>query len=386
MNTSDPAALLEKLLTCPSVTPDEAGALRVLEDFLTPLGFSCTRLTFDGDGSYPVENLFATRGAGTPHLLYAGHVDVVPAGPEEEWSAPPFGARLIDGNMIGRGAVDMKGGIAAWCSAVEALVRSDRTGSGTISLAITCDEEADAINGTEKLLEWAGENGHAFDLAIVGEPASAGAVGDRVRVGRRGSYNGRIVIRGQQGHVAYPGDTINPIPVAAAIATKLTAEKLDDGTPHFEPSNLQITAIHAGGKTTNLVPGEAELLFNIRHNDHWTPDLLTTWLRDRIAAVDAGRSRIELFPPTRTARCFLSAGNTRVDDLVEAVTSKTGSAPQLSTGGGTSDARFIARYCPVVELGLIGTTMHQIDERVSLTDLKELTGLYETIITQFMAR
>ena len=376
--------LLSRLVRCASVTPSSDGVLDVVEAALVPLGFACTRLTFTGDGSYPVENLFATRKGSLPgpHLLFGGHTDVVPPGDEAAWTHPPFGAEIVGDTMYGRGTVDMKSGIAAFCGALARLAGEGRLEAGTVSLAITNDEEADAVNGTAKLMEWAAAQGHRFDFAIVGEPGSKETVGDSIKIGRRGSLTGRVTVEGVQGHVAYPERAANPMPVLAAIATALDAP-LDDGSAHFQPSNLEVVSIDTGNPVSNVIPARGTLLFNVRFNDGWTGETLRAEIERRIAAVPHGqcRSRFEVTGPI--SRAFLCPAED-AQPLVAAIEAETGRAPELSTGGGTSDARFIAHYCPVVELGLVGRGLHQVDEQVPLADLERLTALYARVIAHIL--
>lgn len=379
----DPVRLLEALVSRPSVTPEEAGVLDLLEAVLVPLGFAVTRLKFSGDGSYPVDNLFAIRDRGGRRLLFAGHTDVVPPGDASDWTSDPFAPRIAEGRLYGRGAADMKSGIAAFIAAVARAITEGSAEHGTIALAITNDEEADAVNGTEKLMAWAAGNGHGFDFSIVGEPSSAERLGDVIRIGRRGSVSGIVTVEGVQGHVAYPDRARNPLPVLAAVATALTAEPLDQGTAHFPPSNLELTSIDTGNPATNVIPARASLRFNIRFNDLWTPESLLDHVRARIAGVDARGCAIGLESPYRPARSFLSPQSKDVTLLCELIEAQTGRAPERSTGGGTSDARFIARYCPVVECGLVGASMHKIDEHVALEDVRGLTELYARFIARF---
>lgn len=384
-SNTDVAVLARDLIRCPSVTPEAAGVLDVLEHFLTPLGFTCTRLRFANGGSYPVDNLFATRGQGGRHLLFAGHTDVVPPGDEGAWSHAPFGAAFEEGEIWGRGAVDMKSGVAAFCAAAARAVAEGSADEGRISLAITNDEEADAINGTDPLMTWAREQGQHFDFALVGEPSSVAQLGDTVKIGRRGSFSARVTVSGVQGHVAYPHKARNPLPVLARIALALAEAPLDEGTEHFQPSNLELTTIDTGNAAGNVVPASGSLRFNIRFNDTWDGQSLEAWINARIASVDPEGCAVALEKVGRVSPCFLSptSGDTR--HLIDAIAAATGRTPELSTGGGTSDARFISRYCPVVEFGLVGATMHQIDERVPLGDLESLTGIYLDFIHRFFA-
>jgi len=376
---ADPVRLLQDLIRCASVTPAEAGVLDVLDRALTPLGFAVTRLRFEGNGSYPVDNLFATRGTIGPHLLFNGHTDVVPPGDRSLWTHEPFGAEIAGDLLYGRGAVDMKSGIAAF---IAALAEAPRT--GRISLAITNDEEADGVNGTARILEWAAAQGHRFDFAIVGEPSATARVGDSIKIGRRGSYNGKITVTGVQGHVAYPRQALNPLPVAAAIVTALSG-KLDDGSEHFPPSNLEFTSIDVGNTVTNVIPAMATLRFNVRYNDKWTPESLDAAIRNVIDGIDTAGTQIALEVPRVHSRSFLSPLSGAVETLSAVIAERTGSRPEYSTAGGTSDARFVAQYCPVVEFGLPGPTMHKADEQVKLTDLHDLTALYAAFLKRYLA-
>jgi succinyl-diaminopimelate desuccinylase len=375
----DPVTLLADLIREPSVTPELHGAFDVLEAALVPLGFTCERVRFEGDGSYPVDNLFATRGQGGRHLLFCGHTDVVPPGDVAAWTHPPFAAEIADGLIYGRGAADMKSGIAAFIAALS------RAGGvpGTISLAITNDEEADSINGVDKLMRWAEAQGHRFNFAIVGEPSATSRVGDSIKVGRRGSFNGQIRVTGTQGHVAYPDRANNPLPTAATLLLALSG-KLDDGTEHFQPSNLEFTSVDVGNATTNVIPASALLRFNVRYNDRWTPETLTAAIEDVIATQNLRDTTVEFTGVVRPSRAFLSPLDGGVDTLIETIARKTGIPPELATGGGTSDARFIAEYCSVVEFGLVGPSMHKVDEHIRLSDLEDLTDLYARFIADYL--
>ena len=383
--SKDPVALLSDLIRCASVTPTNAGVLDVVEAFLTPLGFTCTRLKFEGDGSYPVDNLFATRGTTGKHLLLNGHTDVVPVGNEDDWTHPPFSAHLEDGILWGRGAVDMKSGVAALCAAAARAIENGHADKGTISIAITNDEEADAVNGSAKILSWAKAQGHTFDFAIVGEPSSKTEIGDRLKVGRRGSFDGRIIVRGKQGHAAYPETTNNPIPVLAKIAVALTSVPLDEGNENFQPSNLEITTFDVGNTATNIIPAKATLRFNIRFNDIWNADGLTDWTKTQIASVDAAGCQVEFDNPSPVAMSFMCPIGEGVALLDEVIKAHRGAVPAHSTTGGTSDARFIAQYCPVVECGLVGVHMHAVDERVPTEQVEQITGIYTDFIARFLA-
>lgn len=375
----NPLDLLRSLIECPSVTPAEAGALDLLERTLTALGFAVTRLCFEGDGSYPVDNLFATRGSAGRRLLFAGHTDVVPPGDLANWTSDPFVAREADGKLYGRGAADMKSGIAAFVAAAAAMPAD----AGIVMLAITSDEEADAINGTAKLMDWAAQNQHGFDFAIVGEPSSAATLGDSIKIGRRGSLSGLVVVEGVQGHVAYPERANNPLPTLARIVTALSEIRIDGGTDHFPASNLEVTTIDVGNPTSNVIPAKGSLRFNIRYNDLWTPDTLADWVRTRIASVDHGGAKVSFTIPSTPSRAFLSPLSADVDTLGDAIAAVTGHRPDLSTGGGTSDARFIAQYGPVVECGLVGPSMHKADEHIAIADLVGLTEIYRGFMIRF---
>ena len=376
----DPLDLLKDLIACPSVTPSEAGALDVLEAALASIGFDVTRLTFAGDGSYPVDNLFATRGSGGRRLLFAGHTDVVPPGDLANWTSDPFVPREADGKLYGRGAADMKSGIAAFVAAAAAIPAD----AGTVMLAITNDEEADAINGTAKLMAWAQEHQHHFDFALVGEPSSAAALGDGIKIGRRGSLSGTITVAGTQGHVAYPDKANNPMPALARVVTALDA-RIDAGTEHFPASNLEVTSIDVGNPVSNVIPAAGTIRFNVRYNDLWTPETLTDWIRGRIASVDPMGTTIAFELAGTPSGSFLSPLSDDVETLSATIAAITGQRPGLSTGGGTSDARFIAQYGPVVECGLVGPSMHKADEHIALSDLTGLTEIYRAFMRAFFA-
>jgi succinyl-diaminopimelate desuccinylase len=378
-SAADPVRLLQDLIRCASVTPAEAGVLDILEHALRPLGFAVTRLRFEGNGSYPVDNLFATRGSSGPHLLFNGHTDVVPPGERSLWTHEPFGGEIVGDLLYGRGAADMKSGIAAFVGALAAAPQD-----GRVSLAITNDEEADGINGTARILEWAAAQGHRFDFAIVGEPSATARVGDSIKIGRRGSFSGKITVTGVQGHVAYPQQAVNPLPVAAALVTALSG-KLDDGSEYFPPSNLEFTSIDVGNTVTNVIPATAKLSFNVRYNDTWTPERLDAAIRDVIDGLDAGGTRLELEGQKTQTPSFLSPLSGAVETLAAVIAEHSGARPDFSTAGGTSDARFVAQYCPVVELGLPGPSMHKADEHVKIGDLRDLTALYAAFLKRYLA-
>ncbi len=381
---ADPIAIARDLLRCPSVTPEEGGALAYLESVLKGAGFTVQRLTFSEPGAADVDNLYARIGTSAPHLMLAGHTDVVPPGDAASWSHAPFAGEIADGVLYGRGAVDMKGAIACKVAAVlDYLAANDDKPKGSISFLITGDEEGIAVNGTIKLLKWAAERGEKFDHCILGEPGNVAELGDTIKLGRRGSQNGVLVITGKQGHVAYPHRADNPVRGLVKVMTALMDQPLDNGSDHFDPSNLEFTSIDIGNRTVNLIPGEARARFNIRFNDCHDYASLHA-LVERRAAVAAGekiRWRIEWEPSN--ADVFYTAPGAFTDRVVAAIAEVTGKKPELSTSGGTSDARFIKDYCPVVEFGLVGTTMHAVDERVPVADLTALTGIYRRILERY---
>ena len=379
----DAAAHLRALIACRSVTPADGGAQTYLAGVLERAGFRIERLTFSAPGTPDVGNLFATIGSGTPHLVFAGHTDVVPPGDETRWLHPPFAAEIADGAIFGRGAVDMKGGIAAFFAAALAY-RAAAAPKGTLSLLITGDEEGPAINGTVKLIEWARNGGQHFDAALVGEPTSRARLGDTIKIGRRGSLSGTIIVRGKQGHVAYPRLADNPIPALVRILARLTEMGLDEGSPAFQPSNLEIVGLDADSTAFNVIPGEARARFNIRFNDRWSPISLNALLRHEIAEV-AGTDCEILFEPN-PGESFLTQPGPLVDLLKDAIKAVTGVAAETSTSGGTSDARFFKDVCPVVEFGPVGDTMHQIDEHMPLAELELLTAIYRGFLDRFFGQ
>jgi succinyl-diaminopimelate desuccinylase len=382
---SDPVRLLQDLIRCPSVTPAEGGALSYLERVLTQAGFRVDRPVFTEPGTPDVENLFATIGSGTPHFVFAGHTDVVPPGELARWSHGPFEGDIADGELYGRGAVDMKGGIAAFVAAAFDFLAEGGLKQGTISLLITGDEEGPSINGTAKLLSWAAERGHRFDASIVGEPTNPERLGDAIKVGRRGSLSGTVVVNGRQGHVAYPHLAQNPIPQLTTLIRRLTAEALDTGSERFDASNLEFVGLHVDNTAWNVIPAEARARFNIRFNDQWTRSTLEAWLMRRLEEAAGAAIDFELVLEPGGSESFLTHSEKLIGTLADAIEQSTGRRPALSTSGGTSDARFIKDYCPVVEFGLVGQTMHQIDERVALDDLAALTEIYRGFLDRYFA-
>lgn len=380
----DPVAIAQALIRCPSVTPAEAGALALIESLVRPAGFAVERVTFSAPGTADVDNLYARIGSEAPHLVFAGHVDVVPAGEAAQWRHPPFAGEIADGMLYGRGAVDMKGGIACALAAVLAHLATEGAPPGSISFLITGDEEGVAVNGTVKLLRWAAERGERFDHCILAEPSNADALGDSIKIGRRGSLSGTLIVTGRAAHVAYPQRGDNPIRPLVRILSALMAEPLDAGSAHFEPSHLEFTSVDVGNPTVNVIPAAARARFNIRYNDCHTQGSLKALVEARAAAAaDGATHRIEWEPSN--ADVFLTAPGPFTALVADAVESVTGRRPALSTSGGTSDARFIKDYCPVVEFGLVGQTMHQVDERVPLAELAQLTAIYRTIIARYFA-
>ncbi|WP_439817073.1 succinyl-diaminopimelate desuccinylase [Zavarzinia sp. CC-PAN008] len=375
----DPVDLAAALIRRPSVTPADAGALDVLERTLADLGFACHRLRFEAPGTEPIENLYAEAGQGAPHFCFAGHTDVVPTGPEAEWSEPPFAGTLRDGFLWGRGAADMKGAIAAFvAAAAERLQRGPLP--GTISLLITGDEEGPAVNGTVRVLDWLEARGIRPDFCVVGEPTNPDALGDMMKVGRRGSITARIAVEGVQGHVAYPTRADNPLPRLIRLLERLNARVLDEGTEHFQPSNLEITTIDVGNPASNVIPGRATAQLNIRFNDLHSGADLQDWIAREVAQVQGASASFAI-----SGESFLSPPGPYIDLVAAAVAAETGRMPERSTSGGTSDARFIRRLCPVVEFGLVGQTMHKVDERVPAADIVRLTRIYGTILDRFFA-
>jgi succinyl-diaminopimelate desuccinylase len=380
---ADPIALARDLLRCPSVTPAEGGALALIERTLSTAGFAVHRVTFSEPGADDVENLFARIGTPAPHLVLAGHTDVVPPGDEARWRHQPFAGDIADGVLFGRGAVDMKGAIACKLAAVlDHLAANGGRPKGSISFLITGDEEGIAVNGTIKLLKWAAARGEAFDHCILGEPTNPKRLGDMIKIGRRGSLNGTLIVAGTQGHVAYPALADNPVRRIVAIMGAVMGEPLDAGSEHFDPSNLEFTSVDVGNRTVNVIPPEARARFNIRFNDHYTQASLRTLIEARAAAAaQGGQFRIEWEPSN--ADVFLTRPGPFVAQVSAAIAEVTGRMPELSTSGGTSDARFIKDYCPVVEFGLVNATMHKIDEQVATVDLTALTAIYRRVLDRY---
>lgn len=374
----DPLALACALIQAPSVTPADAGALETLESALSSLGFRCERHRFED-----VDNLYARLGTEAPVFCFAGHTDVVPAGDEAAWQKPPFSGEVEDGVLWGRGAADMKGAIAAFVAAVARYREAHGEPAGSIALLITGDEEGPAINGTKRLLQAVHEAGERFDHCLVGEPTNPERMGETIKVGRRGSLNGVITVTGRQGHVAYPDKADNPIPPLLDLLDRLLSRKLDDGAPHFQPSNLEVTSLDVGNPAHNVIPARASAKFNIRFNIAHKGEDLKRWIESEAKAVALGfEGRIDLDLKV-TGEAFLTRTSAFTDLLKDAVTAETGQEPAMTTGGGTSDARFIKDYAPVAEFGLVGATMHQVDERVPAGDVETLTRIYTRILSRY---
>jgi succinyl-diaminopimelate desuccinylase len=376
---TDPVAIAQALIRCPSVTPEDHGALEVVGQALDRLGFTCHRLTFEEDGTAPIGNLYARVGEGSPNLCFAGHTDVVPPGDLAGWRVDPFAGEVLDGVLYGRGAVDMKGAIACFLAAAARFLDEHRP-AGSISFLITGDEEGPAINGTRKVLTWLKRRRERLDACLVGEPTNAEQLGDTIKVGRRGSLSGRLTVRGIQGHVAYPERADNPIPRLLAMLQALSQEPLDSGSDQFQPSELVITSVDVGNTASNLIPAEARATFNVRFNDRYTARTLEAALRARLDAT-GGDHRLETHCG---AEAFLTAPGVFTDLLEALIERELGVVPELSTSGGTSDARFLKDVCPVVEFGLVGATIHQVDERVPVADLEALTRVYQALLASFV--
>jgi succinyl-diaminopimelate desuccinylase len=387
---NDALSIARDLLRCPSVTPADAGALGVLEAILKSAGFDVHRITFSEPGAADIDNLYARIGTEGPHITFAGHTDVVPPGDESAWTHGAFSGDVKDGFLYGRGAVDMKGGIA--CSVAAALEyldanggRPQENGKGSISFLITGDEEDVAVNGTIKLLQWAASRGEKFDHCVLGEPSNVEELGDCIKVGRRGSLSGTLTVDGIQGHVAYPHRASNPVPDIAALIVALSDEPLDHGSAHFQASNLEFTSVDVGNTASNVIPAQARAKFNIRFNDHHTQESLRALIEARMEKAAGNRIRTRIAWEPSNADVFVIKPGVFTDLVVAAIEQVTGRRPDLNTGGGTSDARFITRYCPVIEFGLVGQTMHQVDERASVADLDKLTKIYRGVLDRYFA-
>ncbi|MAW78757.1 MAG: succinyl-diaminopimelate desuccinylase [Parvularcula sp.] len=373
----DPVEIARALIRRPSVTPADEGALDILQEALSALGFRATRLPFED-----VDNLYAEIGAGAPHFCFAGHTDVVPPGEADEWTSPPFDAAVKDGKLWGRGASDMKGAIAAFAAAASRAVRNGKV-KGTLSFLITGDEEGKAVNGTVKMLQWLREQEIKIDHCLVGEPSNPDAMGDMIKVGRRGSINCWLTVRGKQGHVAYPHRAQNPIPSLMRKLLHLSETPLDEGYERFQPSSLQVTDIHIGNPAHNVIPGKATARFNIRFNPNWTGASIQDWLKDQLDPIAKEINATYTLDCVVSGEAFLTTDMAFLGLLSECVEEKTGRKPEYSTSGGTSDARFIKDHAPVAEFGLVGATMHQVDEHVDVGDVALLADIYEAVIERY---
>jgi len=385
---TDALSIARDLLRCRSITPADAGALGVLESILKTAGFETHRVTFGEPGTADIDNLYARIGTGAPHLTFAGHTDVVPPGDESAWSHGAFSGDVKDGFLYGRGAVDMKGGIACSVAAVlEHLAahggKPREDGAGSISFLVTGDEEDLSVNGTVKLLQWVAARGERFDHCVLGEPSNVHELGDCIKIGRRGSQSGTLYVDGAPGHVAYPQRAANPVPDIAALIVALDGEPLDQGSAQFQPSNLEFTSVDVGNLASNVIPAQARAKFNIRFSDLHTQASLRELVETRLAKACGTRIRARIVWEPSNSNVFVTKPGAFTDLAIAAIEQVTGRRPELSTSGGTSDARFIASYCPVVEFGLVGQTMHQIDERTPVADLEKLTKIYRGVLDRY---
>jgi len=383
---TDALSITRDLVRCPSITPADAGALGVLEKLLKVAGFETHRITFSEAGIADVDNLYARIGSEAPHISFAGHTDVVPPGDEKAWTVGAFSGEVKDGFLYGRGTVDMKGGIACSVAAVlQYLSQHGGKPKGSISFLITGDEEDVAINGTIKLLQWAAARGEKFDHCVLGEPSNVETLGDCIKIGRRGSQSGTLYVEGVQGHVAYPHRASNPVPDISRLIVSLSDEPLDQGSAQFQASNLEFTSVDVGNSATNVIPAQARAKFNIRYNDLHTQASLRELVEARLAKATGNRIKAHIVWEPSNANVFVTKPGAFTDLAVAAIEDVTGRKPELSTSGGTSDARFISQYCPVIEFGLVGQTMHQIDERTPVSDLEKLTKIYRRILDRYFA-
>lgn len=373
---SDPVHLASALIRRASVTPADDGAMDLVQGWLQALGFACRRMKFG-----EIENLYAKRGEGAPNLCFAGHTDVVPVGDAAAWSIDPFGGEVRDGVLFGRGAVDMKGGVAAF---IAAAARTPPA-SGALSLLITGDEEGGGSDGTRRVVEALIADGERIDHCLVGEPTSATAFGDMVKVGRRGSFHAWITVEGVEGHVAYPHRAANPVPVLVALCQALATHRLDDGYPEFQPSNLELTELEVGNPAHNVIPPRARARLNVRFNPNHTGESLAQWVNEACASAQAGFNGTVTAETRVSGEAFLTAPGAFTGVVSAAVEAVTGRVPELSTSGGTSDARYMRKLCPVVEFGLVGTTMHKTDEHVPVAELEALTQVYQAVIAGYFS-
>lgn len=376
----DPVALTQQLVRCPSVTPNEGGALVLLEDLLSNAGFDCTRIDRGG-----VSNLFARWGSSNARTLgFNGHTDVVPVGNADAWTVDPFGAEIRDGFLYGRGATDMKSGVAAWVAAAIDFV-ADAPEDTSLVITITGDEEGDATDGTTAILDWMATNSETMNDCVVGEPTSPNVMGEMMKIGRRGSMTAFFTARGVQGHAAYPHRALNPVPALAQLIADLAAHELDKGTDHFDASTLAVTTFDTGNPATNVIPAECKATVNIRFNDAHTSDDIITWLKAEATRIGTATG-VDIEMTTKVSgESFVTPPGDLSDLIANAVEAEIGKRPEASTTGGTSDARFVKSHCPVVEFGLVGKTMHEVDERVEIAQIGQLKSIYSRIIRDYFA-
>lgn len=377
MSDLDPVALTQDLIRRPSVTPADAGAMDIVQQTLEALGFACRRMKFG-----EIENLYARYGTARPNLCFAGHTDVVPVGDAAAWSREAFAAEIVDGMLIGRGSVDMKSAVAAFAAASAKAIAAGQV-TGSLSFLITGDEEGVATHGTKMVVEALKTEGEVIDHCVVGEPSSAETFGDMIKIGRRGSINAWITVDGRQGHVAYPHRAANPIPVLIDLLATLQNHVLDDGYTGFQPSNLEVTTVDVANAATNVIPAQAKARLNIRFNPAHKGAELAAWIRGEAAKATQGFGGTIKVEPVISGEAFLTEPGAFTDVVAAAVQDVAGAAPELSTTGGTSDARFIRDLCPVVELGLVGTTMHMVDERAPVDEIRKLQQVYERLIARY---
>ena len=382
---TDPTAILQSLIRCPSVTPLEGGALDYLQELLSKAGFACHRLVFKDTDTPDIDNLFARWGTSAPHLCFAGHTDVVPPGDETLWKHPPFSATIEDGKIYGRGACDMKGAVAAFAAAAIDYVAAHKTKTGSISFLITGDEEGPAVNGTVKVLKWMKEHGHTPDHCLVGEPTCLEKLGDTIKIGRRGSLSFVMTVDGKQGHVAYPQKADNPVPKLARFIDRISQIEIDSGNKYFDPSTLAMTSFDVGNAATNVIPSRATAKFNIRYNTEHTAEQLKALINLHVDAVKAELGGTWTVVAYEGAEVFITKAGPFVKLVQEAVHAETGAMPKLSTSGGTSDARFVKDYCPVLEFGPLSTTIHQTDEHIGVEELQAVTQIYGRVLSAYFA-
>ncbi|MEL6598146.1 MAG: succinyl-diaminopimelate desuccinylase [Pseudomonadota bacterium] len=378
---TDPVALTADLIRCPSVTPEEGGAIALLDELLSGAGFTTTRVDRNG-----IANLHARWGelGNGPVLGFNGHTDVVPVGDRAAWTHDPFEAEIVDGVLYGRGACDMKSGVAAFAAAAIDFV-AESPPNGAVVLTITGDEEGDGVDGTTAILDWMGETGERMDHCLVGEPTCPSVMGEMIKIGRRGSMTAYLTATGRQGHAAYPHRALNPIPSLVAVLDLLVREPLDHGTDHFDASTLAITTVDVGNPANNVIPAQARATVNIRFNDAHTSDSVARWLQERIDAVVA-ETDVEIRMDIKVSgESFVTPPGTFTDLVADAVAAETGRVPERSTSGGTSDARFVRAHCPVVEVGLVGQSMHQVDEHVAVAHIEQLKAIYTRILRAYFA-